>query len=73
MTPNRMFILYDARACGGGGSDDATVLVSCHSDKECPSCGECNEFTRVHTQDDCCAWHRHEDHEKVKGLANEYT
>lgn len=31
---NRMYILYDGRACGGQGTDDATVLVACSSDRE---------------------------------------
>lgn len=33
----REYILYDARACGGAGTDDATVLVACNSNKEAES------------------------------------
>lgn len=31
---SRMFILYDGRACGGRGTDDASVLVACDTEEE---------------------------------------
>jgi len=30
----KMWILYDGRACGNAGTDDASVLVACDSAKE---------------------------------------
>lgn len=33
----RLWILYDSRACGDSGTDDASVLVSCQSNKEAKS------------------------------------
>lgn len=30
----KLFILYDARACGDGDTDEATIFVSCDSMKE---------------------------------------
>ena len=35
--PRRTFILYDGRACGNQGTDDASVLVGCDSDEEAQS------------------------------------
>lgn len=34
---DRKYILYDARACGDAGTDDASVLVACGSNKEAKS------------------------------------
>ncbi len=37
----RIWILYDSRACGAVGTDDALVLVACDSEKEAKSyCGD---------------------------------
>jgi len=33
----RVYILYDGRACGGKGTDEAQVLVACGSAKEAAS------------------------------------
>lgn len=33
----RLWILYDSRACGGVGTDNAVVLVACDSNKEAQS------------------------------------
>ena len=33
----RIWILYDGRACGGVGTEDAMVLVACTSEKEAKS------------------------------------
>ena len=30
----RLYVLYDDRACGAQGTEDATVLVSCESEEE---------------------------------------
>ena len=34
MSKKRMYILYDGRACGAAGTEDASVLVACGSNKE---------------------------------------
>ena len=37
MGQNRKYILYDSRACGAVGTDDAAVIVFCDSNKEAKS------------------------------------
>ena len=37
MGDKRSYILYDSRACGVQGTEDACVLVSCESDEEAQS------------------------------------
>lgn len=37
MPSKRAYILYDSRTCGAVGTDDATVLVFCDSNKEAKS------------------------------------
>lgn len=38
---DRLFILYDSRACGAQGTEEASVLVACEDNKEARSyCGD---------------------------------
>lgn len=37
MSKKYSFLLFDGRACGGEGNEDALVLVACDSDKEARS------------------------------------
>ncbi len=34
---SRTYILYDGRACGAAGTEDASVLVACDSNREAKS------------------------------------
>jgi hypothetical protein len=37
----RLYILYDSRACGAQGTEDASVLVACEDNKEARTyCGD---------------------------------
>lgn len=36
----KIFLVYDGRACGGIGTDNATVMVVCESLKEARNCQE---------------------------------
>lgn len=49
----KIYCVYDGRACGGAGTDDALVMVCCNSLKEAQSYkGEYGTMTAVYSYDE---------------------